>query len=285
MFKRAVPLFCAVLLLATSAWAQQPQPLTFFYDYTVRPGKDADFMTLVETVGAPVRDKLLAEGVILAWGIDVPLLRSPQFGGSNYTIWYAVADWSGVGKVQSAMDARLAELAAQEAAANDAARRRGQRPTMTTAERAIEVFDTAKTRDWLTRDLVFVGSQTMPPAGTLPWTRYNFVKVRPGKSGDYRAAWEKYNKPVFDRLVADGTVLAFGLSVEEVRTEGDFTHFVWIAVKDASGFDAIRNAFAADRARRSQEERDSIGRAFSEAVDGEASRSYVARSIIFKVAQ
>jgi hypothetical protein len=284
MLKRGVLLLCAVVLLATSAWAQQPQPLTFFYDYTVRPGKEADFMTLVETVGAPVRDKLMAEGVILAWGVEVPVHRG-AFSEYTHSVWFAVADWSGIGKVQLAMQARQAELAQQEAAANDAARRRGGRPAMTTAERAVEVFDQSKTRDWITRDLVFVGSQTPPPAGVLPWVRYNFLKVKPGKGGDYRATWEKYNKPVFDRLVADGTVLAFGFAVEEVRTDGTFTHFVWFAVKDAAGFDAIRAAFIADRARRTEEERSAISAAFSEAVDGEASRSLVTRNIIFKVAQ
>jgi hypothetical protein len=35
------------------------------------------------------------------------------------------------------------------------------------------------------------------------------VKVRPGKGLDYRRAWEKYNKPVYDKLVADHVVLAY----------------------------------------------------------------------------
>jgi hypothetical protein len=286
MLKRVGLIFCAVLLLATVAAAQQPemQPLTFFYEYTVRPGKEADFMTLVETVGGHVRDKLMAEGVILAWGIDVPVLRG-VFGTSTHTIWFAVADWSGIQKVHLAMEARLAELAAQEAAANEAARRRGQRPTMTTAERANEVFDSSKTRDWITRDLIFAASQTPPPAGTLPWTRYFFAKVHPGKSAEYRAVWEKYNKPVLDRLVANGTVLAYGFAVEEVRTEGSFTHFSWVAVKEGGAFDAVRNAFMADRAGRSQEERDAISAAFTAVLDGDSSRSLVDRAIIFKVSQ
>ena len=53
--------------------------------------------------------------------------------------------------------------------------------------------------------------------------------MKPGKGADYRRTWEKYNKPVFDKLVADGVVLAYGLAVEDVKTDGDFTHFVWIA--------------------------------------------------------
>ncbi|MGH9955928.1 MAG: hypothetical protein ACREBC_02215, partial [Pyrinomonadaceae bacterium] len=61
-----------ILLLSFAAKGQQPTatpgPLTFYYDYTVVPGKEEDLMTLIKTVGAPVRDKLMADGVIMAWG-------------------------------------------------------------------------------------------------------------------------------------------------------------------------------------------------------------------------
>jgi len=124
-------------------------------------------------------------------------------------------------------------------------------------EQIRSITDFAKTRDYLTRDLVQVLGP-MPPAGTLPWVRYNFFKVKPGKGADDRKAWEKYNKPVFDKLVADGTVLAFGLSVEDVRTDGDFTHYVWIATKDLATQDKVRAAFLPDRDRRSSEEQEAI---------------------------
>ncbi|MGI8919711.1 MAG: hypothetical protein ACR2H6_14045, partial [Pyrinomonadaceae bacterium] len=208
------------------AKAQQPTPtpgaLTFYYDYSVFPGKEDELMTLINTVGAPVRDKLMAEGVVMAWGVETPILRFP--GGTTHLIWFSVANWAGVEKVLNGMEARLAKLAADEAQAA-----RGKlRPPMTTAERSRSVFDASKTRDWLTRDLV-TGFGPNPPAGTLPFTRYNFIKVKPGKGADYRRIWEKYNKPVYDKLVADRVVLAYGLAQEEVKTDGNWTHFVWIA--------------------------------------------------------
>jgi len=60
------------------------QPLTFWYEYTVNPGKEAQFLELVKTVGAPVRDKLMADGVVLAWGVHSGFLRAP--GNSTHTI-------------------------------------------------------------------------------------------------------------------------------------------------------------------------------------------------------
>jgi len=158
-----------------------------------------------------------------------------------------------------------------------------QSKAKTTAERQRETLDMSKTRDWLTRDIV-ASFGPNPAAGILPITRYHFVKVKPGKGGEYRATWEKYNKPVFDKLLADGVVLAFGLAAEEVKTDGDFTHFVWMATANMSGLDKIAAAFAADRARRTEAERSQITEAFTSVTDPDMSRSMVTRSRIFKLA-
>ena len=265
---------------ATDLQAQQPSatpgPLTFYYDYTVNAGKEEELDTLIKTVGAPVRDKLLAEGVIMAWGVETPVLRYP--GGTTHLIWFTVANYAGVEKVLNAMEARLAKLAADEAQAA----RRGNRG-MTTAERARAVFDGTKTRDWLTRDLVS-GFGSTPAAGVLPFVRYNFVKVKPGKGPDYRRTWEKYNKPIFDKLVADGVVLAYGLAAEDVKTDGDWTLFGWIATANMAAADRSGPACAADRARRSEKERNEITEAFLDATEPDKARSIIARSRIFKIA-
>lgn len=274
MLKRLSVLWAVSLVFCMSLAAQQsqpPQPLTLWYGYTVQPGQDEGFMTLVKTVGAPVRDKLMAEGVVQAWGIEVPILRGP--GNSTHFIWVSVNDWAGVGKVQDAMAAQLAKLAAEEAKA-------GKRPAMTTVQRARETFDATKTRDWLTRDLVS-GYASKMPKDVMPYTRYFFTKVKPGKGPEYRKAWEKYIKPVLDKGVADGVILAWGLSVEEVKTEGSFTHFTWVATAEMGDWDKIRATFAADREHRSEEERSAINDAFNDLTDADASRGLATRSIMF----
>ena len=282
---RKLILVSLTLLLLCSAAARDlkaqqptptPGPLTFYYDYTVFPGKEDELTTLINTVGGPVRDKLMAEGVVMAWGVETPILRYP--GGTTHLIWFTVANWAGVEKVLNAMEARLAKLATDEAQAA----RRG-RAAMTTAERARAVFDGSKTRDWLTRDLV-ANFGPPPKAGVLPFIRYNFNKVKPGKGAEYRRTWEKYNKPVFDKLVADGVVLAFGLAAEEVKTDGDWTHFVWIATATMADADKIGPAFAADRARRSEKDRNEITESFLEVTEPDKARSMVTRSRIFKIA-
>jgi hypothetical protein len=263
-----------LLLVCFAALGQQtptqPQPLTFYYDYRVNPGKEEEFMNLIKTVGAPVRDKLMADGVILAWGMETPILRYP--GGTTNLIWFSVANMEGVDKVLMAMEAQQARLEG-EARANK---------SKTPAERIAEAVDMTKTRDWLTVDQVFqVGPN--PPAGVLPVTRYNFIKVKPGMAADYRRTWEKYNKPVFDKLVADGVILAFGLSAEAIKTDGDFTHFVWMATANMAGLDKIAAAFAADRARRTEAEQNSITQAFADVTEPDKARSMVTRSRIFRL--
>lgn len=272
-------LFCCAAA-GQQAAPQQPQPLTFYYDYKVNPGMEEEFMNLVKTVGAPVRDKLMADGVVLAWGIETPILRYP--GGTTHLIWFSVANYDGVEKVLSGMEAQLAKLAAEDAKAAEAARAKKQQPPMTTAERTRAVFDMSKTRDWLTRDLVS-GYGAPPAAGTLPFTRYNFNKVKPGKGADYRRAWETYNKPIFEKLVAEGVVLAYGLAAEDVKTDGEFTHFVWIATATMAAADKIGPAFAADRARRTEAERGAITEAFTSVLEPDMARSIITRSRIFKV--
>ena len=273
MLKRILMLWAVSLVFCLSLAAQQSQPLTLWADYTVQPGKEDEFMNLVKTVGAPVRDKLMAEGVVQAWGIEVPLLRGP--GQPTHTVWVSVNDWAGVGKVQSAMADQLAKLAAEEA-------KPGKRPAMTTAQRARETFDMTKTRDWLTRDLVS-GYASKMPKDVLPFARYFFTKVKPGQGAEYRKAWEKYIKPVLDKLTADGVVLAWGLGVEEVKTDGDFTHFTWVATADMSDWDKVRAAFIADREHRSEEERTAISQAFDHLTDPDASRGLAMRSIMFRL--
>jgi hypothetical protein len=282
---RRILLIPILLLLVCSAvigqQAPQPQPLTFFYDYKVMPGKEEEFMNLIKTVGAPVRDKLLADGVVLAWGMETPILRYP--GGTTHLIWFTVANWEGVEKVLNGMEAQLTKLAAEEAKAAETGRAAKQPPAKTTADRTREVFDMEKTRDWLARDIV-ANFGPPPAAGILPVTRYNFVKVKPGKGAEYRRLWEKYNKPVYDRLIADGTVLAYGLSAEELKTDGTFTNFIWVATANMAAADKIGPAFTADRARRSEEERNAIADLFNSVLEPDMSRQIMTRSRIFKLA-
>ena len=277
-------LFVCALLMLMSCFAvaaqQAQQPLTFWYEYHVNPGKEEEFLNLVKTVGAPVRDKLMADGVVLAWGVEVPVIRVPE--NATHMIWYTVADYAGLEKVDNAMREQITKMN-EEGAKGSASGKKGAPAATGPTARVVEITDFAKTHDYLTRDLVSGFATGMPPAGTLPYTRYSFVKVKPGKGAEYRKAWEKYNKPVFDKMAADGTILAYGLAIEEVRTDGDFTHYTWIATKDLASQDKARAAFLGDREKRSAEEQEAITHLFTELTDPDANRTELTRSVIFRL--
>ena len=281
MKKRLFFCLLAFLLSCISTAAQQakPQPLIFWYVYTIQPGKEDDFLDLIKTVGQPVRDKLMADGVVQAWGVQASMLRVP--GNGTHWIWYEVADWAAIEKVDAAMRAQIAKVSSGDST-GAAAGKKGQKPAGSVNDRLREIADMSKTHDYVTRTLV-TNESASSPANVLPFTRYAFVKVKPGKGGDYRKAWEKYNQPVYDKLIADGTLLSYGLEVEDVRTTDHFTHFTWIDTKDLAAMNKVRDAFIADRAHRSQEEQDTITNLFAGLLDADASRGEVARSLIFHV--
>ena len=270
------------LVCAAGVVAQQmPQPITVYTDYTIKPGRDADFMDLVNKIGGPVRDQMMKEGVVLAWGVDVPMNRG-AFGGTTHTIWYAVADWASMEKVQTAMAAQMQKVTADEAKAAQDPKAKGKTPGLSPMLRLGEISDVSQFRDWYTRSLVFATGGGTMPAGTQIFTRYGFVQAKPGKGADYRAAWEKYNKPVYDKLLKDGVIMAYGLSVEELKSTNDFTHFSWVAMTNLAAADKLRAAFAADRDKRSAEEREAINATFAATIDGTASRGLLLRSLIFR---
>jgi len=280
MKKRLFFCLLTMLLSCISSSAQQAktQPPIFWNVFTINAGKENEFLDLVKTVGQPVRDKLMADGVVLGWGVQASMLRVP--GDGTHWIWYEVADWSGIEKVDDAMRAQITKMSSNDAMA--AAGKKGAKSAGSVNDRLREIADMSKTHDYVTRDLVSNEASTLP-AGVLPFTRYFFAKVKPGKGDDFRKAWEKYNKPVLDKLVADGVVLGYGLDVEEVRTSGEFTHFAWIDTKDLAAMDKIRAAFIADRGHRTQEEQDAISSLFNSVVDADAARGGIARSLIFHV--
>jgi uncharacterized protein (DUF2342 family) len=72
------------------------------------------------------------------------------------------------------------------------------------------------------------------------------------------------------------------LAVEEVKTDGDFTHFVWMAAADMSGMEKIGAAFNADRTRRTAEQA-SIAELFASVTEPDKATFVVTRSRIFRL--
>ena len=283
MIKRI--LFCVLLMamscvgvLAQQSSGTAQQPLTFWYEYHVNPGKEAEFLSLVKSIGEPATAKLMADGTMLAWGVQTPVIRVPE--NPTHVIWYTVADYGGVEKVEAAIGDRIAKMTEESSKGSATKKGAGEGGPMA---RIAQITDFAKTHDYLTRDIEFRAVPKNVTAATLPISSYVFVKVRPGKDAEYIHIWEKSYKAVFDTLVTDGVVLAYGLTVEEVRTDGDFTHYTWFAVKDLASLDKVRTAFANGHS--STDVEAITKQQFGELVDTDAVRGQLNRSLIFHIAR
>ena len=147
LFCLAAVLFCCI---SSSAQQSQPQVLTYWSVYTITPGKEDDFMDLVKTVGQPVRDKLMADGVVLAWGVQQTMLRVP--GDGNIWVWYVVNDWSGVEKVENAMHGQIAKMSSSDSAMPVG--KKAAPAAMSPMDKLRSIADLSKTHDYITRDLI-----------------------------------------------------------------------------------------------------------------------------------
>jgi hypothetical protein len=267
----------ALLLAAAPAAAQPPahasSQITVYHDFVVKDGKSDEWLAFVKAAGAPVRDKLLAEGVIKEWALEAPLVRLP--GEATHTIWYVVNDFDGVAKER----AGIAEMLGKPVSSASSAK--GGR-TITNTERLAELVDMSKTRDFILRDVENGYGTTTVPSGAQIYTRYISYKVKPGQGRAFRRAFDKYNKPILDKLVAEGSVLAWGLSMEELKTTSYFTHVLWISTADLAGNDKVRGAVVADRDRRSEDEQDAIATTFADLTDPDAGRAQIAQTLIFR---
>ena len=93
--------------------------------------------------------------------------------------------------------------------------------------------------------------------------------------------YDKYTKPVLEQLYADGAVTAYGVDAEVVHTGDPGLRFFWQVLPDADALDKVEAAYAAARAKRSPEERRSIGMAFAELTDPTAHRDSQANVIYY----
>ena len=83
----------------------------------------------------------------------------------------------------------------------------------------------------------------------------SFISVKPGQGSEYRSYWDEHTQPVFEGLLADGTMVAYGLTVEDLITEGFGGRTSWYIVPNADALDTVQAAFGASWQAMSEEGR------------------------------
>ncbi len=269
-----VPLGLLGLILSARP-AAAGDPVLMVASFHVRPDKAGQFLDLVKKYDSPMFAKLMAEGAVQAWGLDATVLHDPA--GASHHLWWVAADNAALDKIFAADDALNQQIEADDAKAAQAAKAAGKPAPKTTIARILESFDFAKHQDSLYR---VVAADARPiAAGAKPYIFVTFAKVQPGKSAEFRAAWDKYIKPTSDKLMADGTLIGYGLGVASPRTDA-MTHVGWVTLPNLAARDKYIAAFAA----RAPAEVKDADEAFTRTIDGDATRGLFLRSLIHEAA-
>jgi len=214
-----------------------------------------DYVELYEKYQLPVLQKLLANGTIVEFGLAEELLHSPE--GYTHSAWWSAKSYKGLETVIE--EFQKASSGSPMAAFSDAI---------------------VKHRDSLMRGLCFESRPATLDSGYL-FTRT--IQVKEGKGSEFYETWEKYTKPVFENLVSDGVVVAFGLDRESLHTEDPLIRTTWYAVASLDDDEKVDAAFEAAGANRSEEERMAIRNAWGDVANWRSHRDGMSRIIHYGV--
>ena len=251
MIKRIV-LVLATLLLAISApvvsKAQQQEPPTYTMvsEWVIPRAQWAEYEAFTKKNTQPLFEKLQADGTILSWGIYATVVH--QEDRETHGSWFETASLANVQKVL----AELAKLAPNPIIIN------------------------VKHHDFLMRAPL---RRSRAASGSNGFVLVNTTQVLPGKGQEWRELFDKYNKPVYDELVANGTISAYWVEVEQVHTNDPGLRHVVYMVPTADGLDKVGAAFQAAGQKRGAEANQAVGRAFTDITVAGAHRDFFARII------
>lgn len=237
---------CLPVLVPSFASAQPPeQPIyTFVAEWNVPRAQWAEFSSFWEKNSKPVLDRMVADGTLIEWGRTATLVHTQE--GATHSSWWSATTIAGTQQV-------LAELLKLQPSAPVAG---------------------ARHRDYLLRSLVYRMRPGSPSAGYL---LLSYTQVQPGKGREWRELWDKYMKPTYEQLLADGTIAGYGVDVEHVHTRSTGGRYLWVFAPNAEALDKLETAFAAARGNFSPEASRGIGAAFAEVTVADAHRDSLER--------
>jgi hypothetical protein len=115
-----------------------------------------------------------------------------------------------------------------------------------------------------------------------PITVASFFKVMPGKGETVMELFKKYDKPVLDKLMAEGTITGWGVGRPWVHTNGAWNLLFWINALDMGAHEKVDQAFEVAEKGRSAAENKKIEDTFYAAVAMDAHRDGVYRQVAGK---
>jgi len=117
--------------------------------------------------------------------------------------------------------------------------------------------------------------------GPMPLTWVGMVKVKPGANPLFEKAFEKYDKPLFDQLVADGKAASWGFGYE-LAGPGGYDYVMWITMSGWAGMGDVEAAFDARYEGLTEEELGAMMEEWVAAVDPGSQQIQLLRHTVFQ---
>jgi hypothetical protein len=105
------------------------------------------------------------------------------------------------------------------------------------------------------------------------------VRIKPGEGSSYVGYWNQYTKPVLQKLMDEGVVVAYGRSAEEITTDNPAQRSNWYVVRDMAGHDKVQAALRATWDAMTEEQRRPRRAAAMEMTEPGSFREYMSRII------
>ncbi|UCF35443.1 MAG: hypothetical protein JSU96_11390 [Acidobacteriota bacterium] len=222
---KRITLSCLLLVLVLSTFtvlAQEDEKTVYFHagSWDVPRAKWGDFTAYFEKYEKAVLEKLVADGILVEWGFAANTLHSPD--GYSHSIWMGAHSVAGLDKALKAFYEAQGENAAQ-----------------VEAELAALV---TKHQDTITRTFFYGTRSGRLEGGHLLGSSR---KVKSGRMSDYRKAWGAWVKPVYEKLLAEGTIVGYTLETEWAHTSEPGEVITWYLVEDLAAEEKVDAAFAA----------------------------------------
>ena len=238
----------ALACLSAPAMAQDAPGYIWINSMKAMPGQGDALIKLIIEENAKHFDPLVESGAAYDWGVAMPIVHDGNDAASHIE-WIVFNGWAGADTFMKNFMEQRRSMNAETMASADA--------------KWAAVVEPGSHRDMIMSDVHTGSGKPARPA----YIHLGYHQSRPGKFEDANKLYKEVAAPVYDKLVADGTILNYGLDTPEIHRGEKWTHMTWYASKDLAARDAVSKAFDAASAARTKEQNEAIGKRWSEYLD------------------
>lgn len=196
--KRIILMLVFLCLFGTLSTALAADEKTVYFSgqsWDVPREKWDDYKAYFDKYEKPVLEKALADGIIVEWGLVMEGLHGPDT--YSHSVWFGAHSLANLEKVYELSRSILGEEAESQ------------------IEEVLAQLVT-KHRDSYIRAPRYGSRTSNLTAGYLIGASY---QVKQGSREDFQKGWDHYDKPVLEKLLADGVISAYSFETQYFHTE------------------------------------------------------------------